>query len=262
MDMKSSLFPKPGILSRLFGKKLYCPVCETTQYAFLPLPANYEADAKRYGYMHFGMSETMNVEQYSCAKCGASDRERLFALYFSKRRESGLLPEQTKLLHFAPERAFSAFLEEMRFADYRTADLGGSAVDDQVDIVRMQRYRDGEWDVFICSHVLEHVLDDRSALQELYRVLKPGGWGIIMVPLMTHFELSLEDAGVVDEAERYRFYGQGDHVRLYARKDFLARIEQAGFMVEPLGAEYFGADVYSRCGITSRSTLYIVTKPT
>jgi len=261
VGIKLNVLSKFAFLSRLLRDGLYCPVCKSRQPKFMPLPASYAMEADRYGYSNFGKAETINLKQYSCSNCGASDRERLYALFFDKAEATYFYVEQLKLLHFAPERAFSSFLRKFGFPTYRTADLGGMEVDNQIDIMQMQEYQDNEWDAFICSHVLEHVKDDAAALRELFRILKPNGWGILMVPLMSHFEVTLEDSTLVSEAERYRFFGQADHVRLYAKKDFLMRVTKVGFLIHQLGVEYFGADVFRRCGITSQSTLYVVTKP-
>jgi len=228
----------------------------------MPLPSSYAMNAKQYGYKHFGKGETINLEEYSCSNCGASDRERLCALFFNETLGASSHNQQLKLLHFAPEHALSTFLREFGLAIYRTADLNDVGADDQIDIMKMHGYQDDEWDAFVCSHVLEHVKDDAMALSELFRILKPSGWGILMVPLMTHIENTLEDPTLVTATERYRAFGQADHVRLYAKRDFLTRVSKVGFSILQLGVEYFGAEVFKQCGITYNSTLYVVTKPT
>jgi ubiquinone/menaquinone biosynthesis C-methylase UbiE len=88
---------------------------------------------------------------------------------------------------------------------------------------------DRSFDAVLCNHVLEHVPDDRKALGEIFRVLKPGGWAILMVPLSSRAETD-EDPTVVDPKERERRFGQDDHVRLYGQ-DYQARLEAAGFHV-------------------------------
>ena len=86
-------------------------------------------------------------------------------------------------------------------------------------------------DVIFCSHVLEHVLDDIRAMEELYRVLKHGGWAILDVPLDKGKEKTFEDISITSWEQRERFFGQGDHVRLYGL-DYKRRLENAGFLVE------------------------------
>lgn len=246
--------------SRLFGSRFYCSVCRRKVERFQALDPFYSENATKYGYPYFGQGETINVKQYSCPHCGASDRERLYALYLEAIPEVRESEEKPRLLHFAPEGSLSMAIRHLNRFNYRTADLNVDEVDDRVDITNMDIYSDASFDAFICSHVLEHVQDDAAAMKELYRILKPSGWGILMVPLMLQFEKSLEDPLAVTEAERWRMFGQGDHVRLYAKHDFLARIMVAGFAVEQLGADYFGKKSFAICGISPRSQLYIVHK--
>jgi SAM-dependent methyltransferase len=143
---------------------------------------------------------------------------------------------------------------------YRTADLFMDAADDRVDITDMKVYPDASVDFFICSHVLEHVADDRKALGELRRILKPGGRGILVVPIVLTIDEIDEDPSVTDPAERWRRFGQGDHVRLYSKSGFLARVREAGFDVHQLGREHFGGETFERHGITEQSVLYVVEK--
>jgi ubiquinone/menaquinone biosynthesis C-methylase UbiE len=108
--------------------------------------------------------------------------------------------------------------------------------------------------------VLEHVEDDRKALAELFRILKPEGWGIIMVPINLAVSEIDEDPAVTDEAERWRRFGQFDHVRRYSKQGFLHRVQSAGFAVDQLGVDFFSKEVFHRSGISSTSVLYIVNK--
>ena len=140
-------------LSGFLRDRLYCPVCNTNPPKFMPLPSSYAMNAKQYGYKHFGKGETINLEEYSCSNCGASDRERLCALFFNETLGASSHNQQLKLLHFAPEHALSTFLREFGLAIYRTADLNDVGADDQIDIMKMHGYQDDEWDAFVCSHV-------------------------------------------------------------------------------------------------------------
>ena len=86
-------------------------------------------------------------------------------------------------------------------------------------------------DVVICNHLLEHVEDDGKALSEIYRILRPGGWGIILVPEDRSRATTFEDDTITDPKERTRIFGQYDHRRIYGR-DYDSRLAQAGFRVE------------------------------
>jgi SAM-dependent methyltransferase len=244
-----------------FKSRRRCPVCGKSVDRFLPLPPSYRENAEKYGYRFFGQGETINIESYACPHCGASDRERLYALYLDELPAIPRDGSREKMLHIAPETALADHIRRMGRFEYRSADRSMEAADDQIDIADMEQYQDSAFDCFICSHVLEHVTDDQAALAELFRILAPDGWGILMVPLMAHIGTTIEDPEAKSEADRWRLFGQGDHVRLYAKQDFLRRICSAGFVVEQLGAAHFGSDRFVRAGIADGSVLYILRKP-
>ena len=89
---------------------------------------------------------------------------------------------------------------------------------------------DGEFDAVICNHIMEHVEDDRKAMRELYRILRPGGWGIILSPEELDRAETFEDDTITDREERTRIFGQYDHRRIYGR-DYAQRLASAGFEV-------------------------------
>lgn len=120
--------------------------------------------------------------------------------------------------------------KQLAHLDYLTADLLNPTVMVKMDITAIQ-YPDNTFDIIYCSHVLEHVADDRKAMRELHRVLKPDGWAVIMVPITA--EKSFEDPSIIDPSARTRVFGQHDHVRRYG-PDFKARLAEAGFKVEPV----------------------------
>ena len=235
-----------------------CSVCNHRIHDFQPLPEYYHENAAKYGCEHsFDDAETLNYKQYSCPSCGVSDRDRLYALFISRYLLENNISKMT-MLEIAPSKALSAFTKKTGRINLRTADLNMQDVDDKIDITNMQNYADSSFDSFICSHVLEHVADDRKALSELYRILKPGGWGILMVPIKLGIDEIDEDPTLEDEGERWRRFGQHDHVRRYSKKGFLERVESAGFRVCQYGREYFGAEVFQKNAINEKSILYIV----
>ena len=113
--------------------------------------------------------------------------------------------------------------------DYVSADLRPGVAMHSWDITAVPA-PDAAFDAVICSHVLEHVEDDRAALTETLRVLRPGGWAIVLVPIDLDRAMTLEDPEIVDPAERERVYWQADHVRLYGA-DLPERLRAAGFDV-------------------------------
>ena len=145
------------------------------------------------------------------------------------------------LLHFAPEYALRGRMEAMPGLRYVTADLDPEGVDVQLDITAMP-FEDGAFDAILCSHVLEHVIDDRAAMSELHRVLGPDGWALVLVPLDLAREATYEDFAITAPEDRVHAFGQDDHVRMYA-PDIVQRLQGAGFhvatdrFVENLGEE-------------------------
>jgi ubiquinone/menaquinone biosynthesis C-methylase UbiE len=125
----------------------------------------------------------------------------------------------------------------------------------------MRIYPGASVDAFICSHILEHIPDDMRAMRELFRILKPGGWGILMVPICLRRSEVFEDpAKATTEVDRWRYFGQGDHVRIYSKQGFIERVTATGFRVDALSAENVGADAIRMCGIAKNSVLYVVQK--
>lgn len=232
-----------------------CPVCERkAQTRSGLLEGCRELD--RHGYVHsFFQFETFNMEHYACNRCGATDRDRLYALYMRDRLFGG------DVLHIAPSGPLDAWLRRQPGVTVRTADLLVGGVDDKIDICNMPEYVDGRFDAFICSHVLEHVDDDQAAMAELRRILKPGGWGITMVPIDLSLAEVVEDWSITDPSGRTRMFGQYDHVRLYSKAGFVERLESVGFRVLQLGIDHFGADTFERHGLHPRSVLYVVENP-
>lgn len=248
-----------------FGK-LRCSVCARRVRRFDPLSPDYLNEQLRHGFKYTPAdAETCNQPSYSCPHCEATDRDRLYALYLSSYFPTIIPGSDIKIVDFAPSPSLSAFIRKsidhrpIRVS-YRTADLLWDHVDDRVDLMNMTLYGDSSVDFFICSHVLEHVENDRKALAELYRILKQRGRGILIVPILVTDDQMDEDPTVTDPTERWRRFGQDDHVRRYSKAEFLSRTQQAGFTIHQLGVEHFGQDIFNQHGITQRSVLYIVEK--
>ena len=257
------------ILTKLMysGVKYRCPVCGWRIRKFLPLAKFYIENFRNYGFKYkIEQFETLNLANYSCPICGASDRDRLSALFIKEWLKQNCESQNLSIIDFAPSLPLTNYIRKEisqlnLSVEYRTADLYVENVDDKVDIMDTRSiYLSNQFNFFICSHVLEHVIDDKKALGELYRILKPGGCGILMTPIHLEVESTDEDPLILDEAEKWRRFGQFDHVRLYSKNDFLFRIKEAGFIVQQLGEEYFGKKSFYANGISDKSILYIVKK--
>ncbi len=245
---------------------LHCPVCKSRVDGYLPLPAFFLEEQKRHGYIHdVTQGETLNLDAYLCPQCEASDRDRLCALFlqsYFQKAQFQVAPERSCFfVDFSPAKALSAFLRTFSFLNYRTADLYRRDVDDQVDLMNIQAYGSHSVDMFICSHVLEHLPDDQKGVSELYRILKPGGIGLFLAPILLNLQETYEDSAITSEADRWKHFGQGDHYRIYSKTGFIETIQSGGFQLECYGPEHFGLPLLQASGIAEKSALYVATKP-
>ncbi|HEY5689091.1 MAG TPA: methyltransferase domain-containing protein [Yeosuana sp.] len=158
------------------------------------------------------------------------ERHRLLWLYL--KNETAFFSKNLKVLHFAPEQAFYKLFKKMKNLEYITTDLNSPLADIKADICDLP-FKDNEFDVILCNHVLEHIPDDTKAMQELYRVLKPGGFGVFQIPQDLRRELTYEDHSITDKKERAKIFGQYDHVRIYG-KDYFNKLRSVGFKVDEI----------------------------
>lgn len=156
------------------------------------------------------------------------ERHRLLWLYL--KNETDFFSASKKILHFAPEQAFYKRFRKMKNLDYTTTDLNSPLADVKADICQLP-FADNSYDIIFCNHVLEHIPDDKKAMQELYRVLKPGGMAILQIPQDLNRETTFEDDSITDPKERREVFGQYDHVRVYGR-DYFDKLRKVGFQVE------------------------------
>ncbi len=156
------------------------------------------------------------------------ERHRLLWLYL--KNNTGFFTAKHKVLHFAPEQAFYKRFRDMKNLDYVTTDLNSPLADVKADICDLP-FKDNEFDVILCNHVLEHIPNDTKAMQELYRVLKKGGFGVFQIPQDLNRDHTFEDNSITDRKERAKIFGQYDHVRIYGR-DYFDKLRSIGFKVE------------------------------
>ena len=240
----------------------HCSLCQKDVDAYLPLPEQYRGKVVIKGkeYLPYKEAEMLNGDEYSCPHCGASDRERFYALYCKEYYFKEHNSNQIKMVHFAPEASLKNFLSKYTFEEYRTADLMMDGVDDKADLTNLVLYQDNYFDFFICSHMLEHIPDDIKAMQELYRILKPKGKGVLVVPILEGLDEVYEDPTIVSEEDRLLHFWQEDHVRMYNKEGYLSRLKDVGFKVKEYGVHNFSKKMFQEAAITNKSILYVVEK--
>ncbi len=236
----SLLINKPlSIIYR--GNKVSCPVCGKTFRKFLP-----------YGYTR------NNKDNRLCPNCLSLERHRLLWMYFEKKTD--YFNRQTEVLHIAPEQPFIKRFKKNQQWKYVTADLFSPIADVKTDIRDMKEFANDSFDLIICNHVLEHIDKEQKALKELNRVLKPGGWAILQVPIDYSLEHTFEDDRITDKKERERIFGQYDHVRVYGR-DYPERLRQVGFhVIEEEYVKHFSDDEIERYRLDREEVIYICIK--
>jgi SAM-dependent methyltransferase len=208
--IKLSYVVRPFVAFFLRGTKYTDPIDGNSFKKFLP-----------YGYV--------NVRENVLSPSTLSlERHRLFWLYLT--HETTFFSEQKKLLHFAPEQAFLKRFKKLKNIKYTTTDLNSPIADVKADICKLP-FEDNSFDYIFCNHVLEHIPDDTKAMQELYRVLAPGGMAILQVPLENNREVTFEDDSIIDSKERAKVFGQYDHVRIYGM-DYFDKLRSIGFVVD------------------------------
>lgn len=208
--IRASYFVRPILAFALKGNRFIDPIDGKSFKTFLP-----------YGYGN----QRNNVLSPSTLSL---ERHRLLWLYL--KNETDFFSKDLKVLHFAPEQAFYNRFKKQKNLNYTTTDLESPLADVKADICNLP-FKNDVYDVILCNHVLEHIPDDTKAMQELYRVLKPGGMAILQIPQDLSREKTFEDNSITDKAERAKIFGQYDHVRVYGR-DYFDKLRSIGFKVD------------------------------
>lgn len=207
--IRLSYVARPVLSFILQGSRYTDPIDGKSFKQFLP-----------YGYGH----QRNNVLSPSTLSL---ERHRLLWLYL--KNETDFFTAPKKVLHFAPEQAFYKLFRNLKNLNYTTTDLFSPLADVKADICDLP-FEDNSYDIILCNHVLEHIPDDTKAMQELYRVMKPGGMGIFQIPQDLNREATFEDDTITDPKKRAEIFGQYDHVRVYGR-DYFDKLRAIGFKV-------------------------------
>jgi len=186
------------------------------------------------------------------------ERHRLLWLYLKS--ETDFFTANKSVLHFAPEQCFLNRFRALKNLEYTTTDLESPIADVKADICNLP-FKDNSYDIILCNHVLEHIPDDTKAMQELYRVMKPGGFGVFQIPQDLNRGLTFEDDTITDKAERSKIFGQYDHVRIYGR-DYFDKLRSFGFTVKEVDftATLTDAEIMTYC-LAQGEIIPVVFKP-
>ena len=212
--IKVSYLVRPIIAFSLKGNKFTDPIDGKSFRKFLP-----------YGY-------GKQRENALSPSTLSLERHRLMWLFLRDDTDFFTSKEKIKTLHIAPEQCFLDLFRKQTNLEYITSDLESPIADVKADICNLP-FDDNSFNVVFCNHVLEHIIDDTKAMQELYRVLKKGGFGIFQIPQDLSREKTFEDNTITNRTERAEIFGQYDHVRVYGR-DYFSKLRSVGFEVDEI----------------------------
>ncbi len=221
------------------GGRVECPCCGGRFRGFLPGGPDRRPNAR-------------------CPRCGSLERHRMVWLWLQ--RSTDLLTARRRVLVVAPEEFLQDTLRARANLDYLSVDLESPLAMRRMDITRLE-LPDASRDAVFCSHVLEHIPDDRAAMRELLRVLAPGGWAVLQTPIDMARASTFEDPSATSPAERQRLFGQSDHVRVYGR-DFFDRLRACGWDIECVAfGRVLGEDAARHFGLDPDEGLILGRKP-
>lgn len=230
---------------QFIGSTVHCTICGSHYREFGP-------------YGNFGRKNAL------CFHCGSLERHRLYWLYFNNKLK--LLEKEISVLHFAPAKILFEKFSSLSNIKYTPCDLNTNLYNykNGPEVVKVNiesiPFEAESFDFILCSHVLEHVPNDKLAMSELFRVMKKGGAGIIQVPIDYKREFTYEDATITDPLERTKAFGQHDHLRMYGR-DYKNKLEGVGFkVVEDNFVNTFSSDEQYRLGLSNSEFIYYCSK--
>lgn len=253
--LRYELFEKlkyyPEIIFSL-GSRLECPFCGGHFRRFRPAGFDYPVLKEK---QVVGASYHLDDV---CPRCMSNARERLAYLYLKSK--TTILTEPLTVLHIAPEPNIARVLSAQSNLRYVTADLFEPQVMTRFDVMNLP-FAASSFDAVICNHVLEHVSDDRAAMSEILRVLKPEGWALLQVPIALALNETIEDSTAKTDADRIRLFGQSDHLRLYSAADYVARLEETGFHVSVTNrASELAEDAINKYALVPEEQIFVCTR--
>ena len=241
--IRLSYFVRPLLIWFYKGDQVTDPIDQRSFRSFLP-----------YGYQQLRKGvlspSTLSLE-----------RHRSLWLYLKKETELLKNSAKIELLHIAPEQCFYSIFKKKENLNYTTFDLNSPLAEIHGDIAKLP-FQENTFDCILCNHVLEHIKNDSLAMKELFRVMKPGGYGIVQVPMQPNRLKTYEDFSITNAKERVKHFGQYDHVRWYGRDDYFTRLENVGFRTQKVNVnEFFSKEEINRYGLDVNEIIPVIQKP-
>lgn len=222
-----------------FGNQFVCPCCNGHFRKFLT----------------FAVKPRQNAQ---CPGCDSLERHRLLWLYLKDK--TNFFKDNLKVLDVAPMDFFQQNCKGLTNLDYMSADISSPTAMVKMDITNTS-LPDNQFDCIICYHVLEHIPDDRKAMKEMFRILKPGGWAILQSPVDSSRDETFEDPDMVSPEEQERVFGESGHIRIYGL-DYKNRLEAAGFSVKLDNyCRELEDDLIKKYGLLKDEPIYFCSKP-
>lgn len=226
---------------KLKGDRVFCPCCKKSFKIFAT----------------FGNERRKNSR---CPNCESLERHRLLWMYFENK--TNLYKDNLRVLHVAPETVFFHLFKKQKNIDYYPCDIYNKLYPNGTIYFDLLNHNlpDNSFDTIICNHVFQYIDDDKKAMQNIYKLMKPGGWAILQVPINTKSKSTYENNLITDPLEREKEFGLKEHVRYYSF-DYADKLRDIGFnvCVDDYSAEFTIEENY-RYGFWQGDSVYYCTK--
>lgn len=219
------------------GGNLTCLICSAKSKKFIPI-SFYNSDDK------------------ICPNCGALSRSRALGEYVRKNFKN----QSEKILDFSPHRSLNDFFSSI-FENYISSDFENQFyAQKNYDITKINE-SDQSFDLIICFHILEHIIEHKKAIKELKRVLKNDGHLLIQVPLKKG--KTYQDNSIISKQGRLKAFGQEDHVRIYGEDSLPLILNKSGFSAKPIDiVKEYNSEEKKTYGFSENEVIYVCRKVT
>lgn len=234
------------------GNQKQCLVCRKSFLFFLSAGKQSNAFKK---YKVIGAGHRKNV---LCPECFSLDRSRLLFLFLTRHIDISN-DRYKRILHVSPQHEFEDFFMTFKDKEYITIDIEPNKAMLEMDLCNLE-FQSNYFDLIICNHVLEQIVNEKLAIKEIFRVLKPEGKAIIQSPIAINLQQTIEKREYISKEERERVLGQSDMVRLYGL-DYTKRFQDLGFVSEVIYQENFlDLETRIKSGLNLLEPVYVFKK--